>query len=538
MEFCQANWYFKKTDFLSHSPSRYDGISVTDEKKLRSKGIKYIVQVCVNIKLPQIVIATASVYFHRFFMRKSFREFHPYDVGGACVLLAVKVEEPKPRRTLCDVASACARVARRDKSLDDKKEIEMWVDTLKHLEPLIAAILCFDLQVDHPYLPLLKYTKELKGYNKEVLRDLASAAWAIINHSHQTPICLFYQPTTIASAAVFIASKVGDVSLNDDATEGTVWWNVMQSNIYDTTKCIDDILDMYTATCPKLNTSSEETKINPLANATILMNSCENNAAIMSGSTTPIIDPIFNEYEYINVDQIYEPPLENPSPSSHTIDNDEDEFEELENGDDTVIEVECEGAAHYINSVPKETEHLQDGQYGDRDSQYGGYEEDDEDMEFSDETQFSDSQHTVPSEEGEEYPESQYEDNGVDSQHYESQNEDGVLSQRDGSQYEDGIYSQHDGSRSEDAAYLRHERPHYENGTNSHPDGLQYVNSQYDEQGEIYAQNGNGFHNNIQLNNHQGEEEDDVSTIGDELEEYTIEDVEMRDINGIDGCLN
>jgi hypothetical protein len=39
----------------------------------------------------------------------------------------------------------------------------MWVDTLKHLEPLIAAILCFDLQVDHPYLPLLKYTKELKG---------------------------------------------------------------------------------------------------------------------------------------------------------------------------------------------------------------------------------------------------------------------------------------------------------------------------------------------------------------------------------------
>jgi len=110
-------------------------------------------------------------------------------------------------------------------------------------------------------LPLLKYTKELKGYNKEVLRDLASAAWAIINHSHQTPICLFYQPTTIASAAVFIASKVGDVSLNDDATKGTVWWNVMQSNIYETTKCIDDILDMYTATCPKLVRKKASTRI-------------------------------------------------------------------------------------------------------------------------------------------------------------------------------------------------------------------------------------------------------------------------------------
>ncbi|CAB5194342.1 unnamed protein product [Rhizophagus irregularis] len=519
---------FLEDHFLSHSPSRYDGISVVDEKKLRSKGIKYIVQVCVSIKLPQIVIATASVYFHRFFMRKSFREFHPYDVGGACVLLAVKVEEPKPRRTLGDVSSACARIARRDKSLDDKKEIEMWIDTLKHLEPLIAAILCFDLQVDHPYLPLLKYTKELKGYSKEVLRDLASAAWAIINHSHRTPICLFYQPTTIASAAVFIASKVGDVSLNDDATKGTVWWNVMQSNIYETTKCVDDIFDMYTTTCPKLNTSSEETKINPLANATIVMNSCETNKALMSGSTTPITNPLFHEYELINIDQICEPPIENPSPSSHTIDNDEDEIE-LENGDDTVIEVECEGAAHYFNSVSNEEgEYLQDGQYGDKDSQYGGYEEDDEDMEFSDGSQFTDSQHTVPSEEGEEYPESQYEDDGVESQRYESQNEDGALTQHDGSQYEDGIYSQHNGSRSEDGAYSQHERSYYENGTNSH-DGL----LQDEEQGEINTQNGNGFYNNnVQSTNHQGED-DDVSTIGDELEENVADDVEMHDVNGI-----
>src|SRR5688572_20871790 len=103
------------------------------------------------------------------------------------------------------------------------------------------------------------------------------------------------------------------------------------------------------------------------------MSSCENNVAIMSGSTTPIIDPIFSEYEYVNVDKIYEPPLENPSPSSHTIDNDEtspeEDFEEIENGKDAAII--CEVEAHYINSVPK-GEYLQDGQYGDKDSQYGG----------------------------------------------------------------------------------------------------------------------------------------------------------------------
>ena len=51
MEICKANWYFRRNEYLLRSPSRAKGISVADEKKLRIKGIKYIVQVCVNIKL-------------------------------------------------------------------------------------------------------------------------------------------------------------------------------------------------------------------------------------------------------------------------------------------------------------------------------------------------------------------------------------------------------------------------------------------------------------------------------------------------------
>ncbi|CAG8561084.1 456_t:CDS:2 [Funneliformis caledonium] len=460
-------------------------------------------------------------------MRKSFKEFHPYDVGGACVLLAVKVEEPKPRRTLEDVAAACARVARRDKCLDDTKEIEMWDNTLKHLEPLIAAILCFDLQVDHPYLPLLKYTKELKGFNKEVLRDLAAAAWAIINHGHQTPICLFYQPTTIASAAVFIASKVGDVSLNDDATKGTVWWNVMQSNIYETTKCIDDILDMYTATCPKLNTSSEETKINPLANATILMNSYENTVGNMSGSTTPIIDPKFNEYEYIDIDKIYEPPPENPSPSSHTIGNDEtaeDDSDVIENGDDTVTEVECEGEAHSLSQ--RGGEYLQDGQYGDQDSQYGGYAEDEEFMGSSDESQFSDSQHTVPSE-GEVYSGTQYV-NGVGSQNYGSQNESGTLSQHDASHDENGALSQHDGSQNENGAVSHRDGLQNENGSLSQHDGSQYEN------GAVSHRDRAQYLQDDDIHSHYGEEQLEVEIYTENGEYSTDIDVEMYDANGIE----
>jgi hypothetical protein len=53
------------------------------------------------------------------------------------VLLAVKVEEPKPRRTLGDVASTCARVARRDKSLDDKKVSNIFLFKILYVEKKI-----------------------------------------------------------------------------------------------------------------------------------------------------------------------------------------------------------------------------------------------------------------------------------------------------------------------------------------------------------------------------------------------------------------
>ena len=49
------------------------------------------------------------------------------------MLLAVKVEEPKPRRTLGDVSSACARIARRDKGLEDKKVSSIFLLNLKSI---------------------------------------------------------------------------------------------------------------------------------------------------------------------------------------------------------------------------------------------------------------------------------------------------------------------------------------------------------------------------------------------------------------------
>ena len=46
--------------------------------------------------LRQQVVATAIVYFRRFYIRNSFRQCDPLLLGPACIYLACKVEECPP----------------------------------------------------------------------------------------------------------------------------------------------------------------------------------------------------------------------------------------------------------------------------------------------------------------------------------------------------------------------------------------------------------------------------------------------------------
>ena len=47
----------------------------------------------MNLKLRQRVAAAANLFFKRFYLRNSFREFEPALVGATCVLIASMVEE-------------------------------------------------------------------------------------------------------------------------------------------------------------------------------------------------------------------------------------------------------------------------------------------------------------------------------------------------------------------------------------------------------------------------------------------------------------
>ena len=65
-----SQWYFTDIE-LAATPSVADGIPILEEKTRRAKAVNFITQAGILLKLPQLTLATASVFFHRFYMRHS-----------------------------------------------------------------------------------------------------------------------------------------------------------------------------------------------------------------------------------------------------------------------------------------------------------------------------------------------------------------------------------------------------------------------------------------------------------------------------------
>ncbi len=68
-----SQWLFTE-DELKATPSMCDGLEPADERYRRAKGVNFIIQVGILLKLPQMTIGVASTFFHRFYMRKSMVE--------------------------------------------------------------------------------------------------------------------------------------------------------------------------------------------------------------------------------------------------------------------------------------------------------------------------------------------------------------------------------------------------------------------------------------------------------------------------------
>ncbi|KAK4429308.1 Cyclin-T1-4 [Sesamum alatum] len=217
----KPKWYFTKEEIEERSPSRKDGIHLENESRLRQLYCSYLQELGMELKVPQVTIATAIMLCHRFYMHQSHAKNHWQAVANASMFLACKAEDTP--RWLKDLTVAAYKLMYRWDPLAPEKIRQREVyEKQKQLillgEQLILVNVAFDLNIEHPYKPLVAALKRLEISQKEVVK----VAWNFVNDWLRTTLCLQYKPHYIAAGSVFLAAKLHKVKL--PTAHGKAWW--------------------------------------------------------------------------------------------------------------------------------------------------------------------------------------------------------------------------------------------------------------------------------------------------------------------------
>ncbi|URE29525.1 Cyclin, N-terminal domain [Musa troglodytarum] len=223
-----SSWFFSKEEIEKNSPSRKDGIDLRKESQLRMSYCSFLRDLGIRLGLPQVTIATAIMFCHRFYLRQSHAKNEWQIVATVCMFLASKADE-----TPCGldriVVVAYETMHKRDPTAARRVRQKDFFEKQKALiligERLLLSTLRFDFNIQHPYRPLLNALKKLGITQKEVRQ----VAWNYVNDWLWTTLCLQYKPHYIAAGSLFLATKLHNVRLPSEEG-GYVWWHEFDIN--------------------------------------------------------------------------------------------------------------------------------------------------------------------------------------------------------------------------------------------------------------------------------------------------------------------
>ena len=191
-------------------------------------------------------------------MYKSFQRHERHVIGATCLYLAGKVEETAKKvrfvvaalynvkhKEKIDAGLRTRMNADRDITPEHQKSFWDLKAELMRTERLVLETITFDLSVEHPYKPMLRFAKTIGA-----AKELAQTSWNFINDSLRSPLCIIHEPETIAAGAMFLASKFLGQDLPEgkpaaDGTPTTPWWKTMEVVPAKAEEVMMCILDLY-----------------------------------------------------------------------------------------------------------------------------------------------------------------------------------------------------------------------------------------------------------------------------------------------------
>ncbi|KAJ7983089.1 cyclin-like protein [Mycena polygramma] len=183
-----------------------------------------------KLDFPQRVIATATVFMRRFYLKNSYCETDPFFVIAACCYVAAKAEEfPVHIKTVVQGARQVF-----SHGPYNVKHFPSDISKLAEMEFYLVDDLECDLTVFHPYRTLLALCKSVDSSDEAAQEEEAGEvgvgiaaddgprywgtgegqlelpgtglqmAWFIVNDSYRSELCLLYPPHLIAIAAIYL----------------------------------------------------------------------------------------------------------------------------------------------------------------------------------------------------------------------------------------------------------------------------------------------------------------------------------------------
>ncbi|CAN6214555.1 unnamed protein product [Urochloa humidicola] len=236
------SWYFSRKEIEEYSLSRRDGIDLKKESHLRKTYCIFLQDLGMRLQVPQVTIATAIVFCHRFFLRQSHAKNDRRTIATVCMFLAGKVEEtPRPLRDVILISYEI--IHKKDPAavqrIKQKEVYEQQKELILLGERVVLVTLGFDLNVHHPYKPLVEAIKKFKVAENA----LAQVAWNFVNDGLRTSLCLQFKPHQIAAGAIFLAAKFLKVKLPSDGEK--VWWQGFDVTPRHLEEISNQILELY-----------------------------------------------------------------------------------------------------------------------------------------------------------------------------------------------------------------------------------------------------------------------------------------------------
>uniref|UniRef100_A0A803MST1 Cyclin-L1-1 n=1 Tax=Chenopodium quinoa TaxID=63459 RepID=A0A803MST1_CHEQI len=218
MIYTAIDTFYLTEEHLTNSPSRKDAIDEETEITLRVYGCDLIQESGILLRLPQAVMATAQVLFHRFYCKKSFARFNVKRVAASCVWLASKLEE-SPRKARQVLIVFHRMECRRENS---PKYSELKMDLIRTERHLLKEM-GFICHVEHPHKFISNY---LAVFELKELSELRQDAWNLANDSLRTTLCVRFKSEVVACGVVYAAARRFGVPL----PENPPWWKVFDAD--------------------------------------------------------------------------------------------------------------------------------------------------------------------------------------------------------------------------------------------------------------------------------------------------------------------